>query len=108
MSYQSKKREKSKKSQTLSAERRSRKKSKDPIHDGSAGGFEIFTTCDRLWPKMGHGLWHRTVTWGCFDSTAAYAALPLSMTGVEKFKKVTGSEGIRPSVRKNYPPGARE
>src|SRR6266513_2732306 len=29
---------------------------------------------------------------GCFDSTAACAALPLSMTGVEKVHKVTHSE----------------
>ncbi len=29
---------------------------------------------------------------GCFDSSAACAALPLSMTGVEKINKVTYSE----------------
>jgi len=60
--------------------------SKDPIHDGSAGGFrEPFhdTVCDWLWPKC-VALLASQAGMECFDSTAACAALALNKTGVER------------------------
>ena len=74
----------------LSGERRSRTESKDPTYDGSAARFaKLFhdTVAENVSTVVAS-----QADLGCFDATAAFAALPLSMTGVEKINKVTHSE----------------